>query len=68
MPEEPEIRMITPEAVLLANESGRLFEIEMGRVEKFKVENPENPDAEEFEEKYVAYKFNQTKEALKDTV
>ena len=31
--EEPEIRMITPEAVVMEKENGRLFEIELGRYE-----------------------------------
>ena len=35
-PEKPEPRMITPEPVILSVESGRLFEFELGRKEKFK--------------------------------
>lgn len=30
--------MITPDPVLMTNESGRLFEFELGRMEKFKKE------------------------------
>jgi len=33
---KPEIRMITPDPVLMVNESGRLFEVELGRMEKAK--------------------------------
>lgn len=31
---KPEIRMITPDPVLMTNESGRTFEFELGRFEK----------------------------------
>jgi len=43
------VRMITPEPVLMTNESGRLFEFELGRMEKVKIEKPE-PVEEEGEE------------------
>jgi hypothetical protein len=63
---KPEIRMITPDPVLMANENGRLFEIEMGRHEKLhKKESLEQLPAEgatqnteEAEEHWVNYKFN----------
>jgi len=57
--------MITPDPVLMANENGRLFEIEMGRHEKLHkkesleqlpVEGTQN--TEEAEEHWVNYKFN----------
>lgn len=62
--EEPEQkRMITPEPVLMVNESGRLFEFELGRFEKFKKEEgDDNNEGEEYEEKWITYKFNQRKE------
>lgn len=51
--------MITPEPVLMINENGRLFEFELGRIEKFKkVHEDENNQTEEHEEKWVQYKFN----------
>lgn len=56
--------MIIPDPVIMENENGRLFEFELGRIEKFKVDNPENPDQELFEERYVQYKFNQSKEQM----
>ena len=31
--------MITPEPVLMKNENGRLFEFELGRIEKVKKDN-----------------------------
>ena len=66
VPEEPEIRMITPDPVLMAHESGRVFEFELGRLEKFKIPLPEvqegeeqpPPEEEQFEEKWVQYKFD----------
>jgi hypothetical protein len=39
--------MITPDPVTMTNESGRLFEFELGRIEKFKRED------ESEEEKWV---------------
>lgn len=56
--------MITPDPVIMTNESGRLFEFELGKVEKIKIDNPENPDQELFEEKYVQHKFNQNKDSM----
>jgi hypothetical protein len=57
--------MITPDPVLMTNENGRLFEIEMGRHEKLhKKESLEQLPAEgtqnteEAEEHWVNYKFN----------
>jgi hypothetical protein len=35
--EEPEIKMITPDAIVMENENGRMFEFELGRFEDFKV-------------------------------
>ena len=62
---KPEIRMITPDPVLMTNENGRLFEIELGRNEKLhKKESLEQLPAEgtqnteESEEHWVNYKFN----------
>jgi hypothetical protein len=52
--------MITPDPVIMTVESGRLFEFELGRKEKIKKPQEEwaQPDVEEFEEKWVQYKFN----------
>lgn len=36
--EEPELRMITPDPLLMTNENGRLFEFELGKYEKIKKE------------------------------
>jgi hypothetical protein len=38
VPDVPVIRMITPDPVVMSNENGRLFEIELGRMEKIKLE------------------------------
>lgn len=69
-----EIRMITPDPVLMANESGRTFEFELGRMEKPKngetslgTLNHENQDAAATEEdlpKWVRYRFNQASDTL----
>lgn len=65
---KPEIRMITPDPVLMTNESGRLFEIELGRHEKVNKKGTESSEqipaegtqnTEETEEHWVTYKFNQ---------
>jgi len=63
--------MITPDPLVMVNENGRAFEFELGRFEKIRKtpivegEAPsENPD--DYEEKWVTYKFNQRKEALKE--
>ena len=42
---KPEIRMITPDPVLMINESGRLFEFELGRLEKIKKPDEQSTDA-----------------------
>jgi hypothetical protein len=34
---EPEIRMITPDPIPMENESGRLFEIQLGRFESISI-------------------------------
>lgn len=60
IPDVPVIRMITPDPVLMTNESGRLFEIELGRNEKIKIEPTEEGQEEQFEDKYIQYQFNQT--------
>ena len=58
--------MITPDPVLMTNESGRTFEFELGRFEKAKPrESLDSAVAEEGtsiveeEAKWVQYKFNQ---------
>ncbi len=65
---KPEIRMITPDPVLMTNENGRLFEIELGRLEKINKKGTESVEqlpaegtqhTEEAEEHWVNYKFNQ---------
>ena len=77
---EPEIRMITPEPVEMQNESGREFELELGRYEQVPIvkneedkegentpaeANPEATNEEpQTEEKWVQYKFDQTKDDL----
>lgn len=61
--------MITPEPLIMVNENGRCFEFELGRFEKIRKvplaegEVPsDNPD--DYEEKWVIYKFNQKKEIM----
>jgi hypothetical protein len=63
--------MITPDPLVMVNENGRVFEFELGRMEKIRKtpliegEAPsENPD--DYEEKWITYKFNQKKEVMKD--
>jgi hypothetical protein len=60
--------MITPDPVLMTNESGRLFEIELGRFEKVKKAGESHEQlpvdgaqlhTEESEEHWVNYRFNQ---------
>ena len=60
--------MITPDPVLMTNENGRLFEIELGRLEKINKKGTESVEqlpaegtqhTEEAEEHWVNYKFNQ---------
>jgi len=41
---KPEIRMITPDPVLMENENGRLFEIELGRHEKIQKKGTESAE------------------------
>mmetsp|Transcript_11755 Transcript_11755/g.11682 ORF Transcript_11755/g.11682 Transcript_11755/m.11682 type:complete len:211 (+) Transcript_11755:472-1104(+) len=48
--EEPEVRMITPDPILMTNETGRLFEFELGRMEKFKKEREEGGEEQENQE------------------
>ena len=71
---EPEVRMITPDPVTVEQESGRQFEIELGRYEQVAIEAPpkEVPEgsvdggsqaAEEeaevkTEERWIQYKFD----------
>lgn len=75
--DEPEIRMITPDPVVMEKESGRLFEILMGRNEKFRLNpTPSQADAEsqgtanaeekeqEYEERWVNYRFDQSSASL----
>ena len=38
--DEPEVRMITPEPILLEKERGREFTFEMGRYEQVRVDQP----------------------------
>lgn len=73
---EPEVRMITPEPINLETESGRQFEIQLGRHEQVPVETSEKPVSEAAEgeqtheeevatvEKWIQYKFDQSKEEL----
>lgn len=45
---EPEVRMITPDPVVMVNEQGREFEIEIGRIEDVKIETaPPSYNAQE---------------------
>jgi hypothetical protein len=48
--------MIIPDPVIMEQESGRLLEFELGKMEEFK-----NEETEETETKWVQYKFDQTK-------
>jgi len=69
--EEPEVRMIKPEPVVIANETGRVFSFEIGRFEKVFVadhtpeevkaleEEGKEVPAEFFEQKWIRYYFNQ---------
>jgi hypothetical protein len=76
-----EIRMITPDPVLMANESGRTFEFELGRMEKHKpADNSIGTLSQEAlaadggasaagdEEKWCSYKFNQLIDTLKQKI
>lgn len=71
--------MITPEPLVLENESGRLFEIQLGRNEQVRVDTPnetavegaegasqEAPEETEpvTEEKWIQYKFDQSQDSL----
>ena len=65
--------MITPDPLVMVNENGRLFEFELGRMERIRkvpLAEGEAPtttfesNPEDFEEKWVTYKFNQKKEIL----
>lgn len=64
--------MITPDPVLMTNESGRTFEFELGRNEKIKKAHSDSVDGlptpavdpnasteaiEEFEDKWITYRF-----------
>jgi hypothetical protein len=60
--------MITPEPVVMTGESGRLFELELGKHEKNHSPSKENLDpaaaegtqhTEESESAWVNYRFNQ---------
>lgn len=73
MNEEPEIRMITPDPVIMEKESGRQFEVLMGRTEKFKIsqtpslaegEEPPEETEPQYEERWVNYKFIQSSSQL----
>lgn len=63
---KPEVRMITPDPVLMTNESGRTFEFELGRFERKQNEassgqlaSQEDLNKEDSEAKWVTYRFNQ---------
>jgi hypothetical protein len=73
-PAEPEIRTVTPDPEILEEESGREFEIELGRHEQVPIEKEKPPTPEdapeegaeegeepevETEEKWITYKFDQ---------
>jgi len=70
---KPEIRMITPDPVLMTNESGRLFEFEIGRLEKVlrtteskeSLEEQKPEDQQTQETLWVNYRFNQQLNLLK---
>jgi len=67
--EEPEVRMITPEPVIISQESGREFEFELGRLEDPPApeveEGAEAPPAdEEVQKMFKNYKFNQKEEDI----
>jgi hypothetical protein len=58
--------MITPDPVLMTNESGRTFEFELGRFERKQNEassgqlpSQDDLNKEDSEAKWVTYRFNQ---------
>jgi hypothetical protein len=75
-PEEPVIRMVTPDPEMVVNESGRLFQFELGRNEfvlkpdhtedEINQLNEEGKTIPEdwHEEKWIRYRFNQTKKPV----
>lgn len=53
-PSEPEVRMITPEPVILEGEMGREFEFELGRNEQVKIEKTPNESQKNMEDEGAA--------------
>jgi hypothetical protein len=71
--DEPEVRMVTPEPVVIVQESGREIEFELGRMEVPKKEGEEGEDAppqdeSQVEKVFVPYQFNQKEKGLKSVV
>jgi hypothetical protein len=73
-----EIKMITPEPVIMTGESGRLFEFELGRHERNHSQSKENLEpvapadgtqhTEESETNWVPYRFNQAANLVKQRI
>jgi hypothetical protein len=73
-----EIKMITPEPVIMTGESGRLFEFELGRHERNHSQSKENLEpvapadgtqhTEESETTWVPYRFNQAANLVKQRI
>jgi len=72
-----EIRMITPEPVVMVGESGRLFELELGKHEKNNSMSKESLEpaaaegtqhTEESESAWVNYRFNQALNLMKQRI
>ena len=62
--DEPEVRMVTPDPIIVTQESGRKIEIELGRFEEVPVEEGEEQE-EEPEKVWKQYKFKQENEENK---
>ena len=78
-PNEPEVRMITPDPIVLEGELGREFEFELGRNEQVKIEKTPNESQKnveadgaaegeeeeaQYETKWIQYKLDQSGEDL----
>lgn len=69
--DEPEVRMVTPDPIIITQESGRKIQFELGRMEIpiKEVEGEEQPPVEEQNQDpvWVSYKFQQDNEELKSS-
>lgn len=67
--DEAEVRMITPDPVIITHESGRYIEFEMGRMElPVREETEENEDQPPPEEQLVLYQFDQRTDSVKSCI